>query len=76
MVHRLRATRVRGRRSVLEAGVGRSRRFDDRLLKIPYVLRPLMFGSSLDTLRADNFRLGLAASVSPKWYSVARRTAA
>src|SRR5262249_2123540 len=47
-----------------------------RLLKIPYTLRRLMFGSSLDTLRVDDFRPGLAGPVGPKWPSVARRTAA
>ena len=36
------------------------------LLKIPYVLRPLMFEASLDTLRADDFRPGLAGPVGPK----------
>ena len=46
------------------------------LLKIAYGLRPLMFGASLDTLRADDFRPGLAVPVAPKWSSVARRTAA
>jgi hypothetical protein len=46
------------------------------LLKIAYGLRPLMFGASLDTLRADDFRPGLAVLVAPKLSSVARRTAA
>src|SRR3981189_3096708 len=46
------------------------------LLKIAYGLRPLMFGASLDTLRADDFRPGLAVPVAPKLSSVARRTAA
>ena len=35
-----------------------------------------MFGASLDTLRADDFRPGLAVPVAPKLSSVACRTAA
>jgi len=36
------------------------------LLKMPYVLRPLMFESFLDTLRADDFRPGLAGGLVRK----------
>jgi hypothetical protein len=36
------------------------------LLKMPYVLRPLMFESFLDTLRADDFRHGLAGRIVRK----------
>ena len=36
------------------------------LLEMPYVLRPLMFAPFLDTLRADDFRPGLAGPVGPK----------
>jgi hypothetical protein len=46
------------------------------LLRIPYMLRRLMFGSSLDTLRVDDFRPSPAGRVGPKLSSVARRTAA
>jgi DNA-binding XRE family transcriptional regulator len=45
-------------------------------LKMPYVLRPLMFEWFLDTLRADDFRPGLAGRIVRKLASVARRTAA
>jgi hypothetical protein len=46
------------------------------LLKIPYVLPPLMFGASLDTLLVDDFRPGLAAPDRPKLSAVARCPAA
>jgi hypothetical protein len=52
-------------------------RFDQLcLLKIPYVLRPLMFGLPRDTLRADDFSPGLPRPLGPKFSSVARRIAA
>jgi hypothetical protein len=46
------------------------------LLKMPYVLRRLMFEFFLDTLRADDFRPGLAGWIVRKLASIARRTAA
>ena len=42
----------------------------------PYVLRLLMFQFFLDSLRADDFRPGLAGCIVRKLASVARRTAA
>src|SRR5438105_5048797 len=60
-VHRARANRTRGRTVWL--------------LKIPYVLPPLMFGSFLDTLRAHDFHPGLGGPVGAKLASVARGTA-
>jgi transposase-like protein len=52
------------------------RLLDVWLLKMPYVLRPLMFECFLDRLRADDFRPGLAGCIVRKLASVARRTAA
>jgi hypothetical protein len=46
------------------------------LLKIPNMLRRLMFGSSMDTLRIDGFRSHVDDLVGSKLRSVARRTAA
>jgi hypothetical protein len=46
------------------------------LLKIPYLLRPLMFGSSLDTLPGNDFRPVLAGPCYLKWPPFACRTAA
>src|SRR5262245_16216080 len=43
---------------------------------MPYVLRPLMLESSLDTLRVDDFYLGVAGRIVRKSASVGRRTAA
>jgi len=45
------------------------------LPEIPYVLRLLMFGASLETLPADDHR-GLSALDGPKLSSVARHPAA
>jgi transposase len=46
------------------------------LLKMRYVLPPLMFASFLDTLRADDFRPGLTGRIVRKLASVACRAAA
>src|SRR5262245_16532539 len=41
------------------------------LLKIPNILRRLMFGSSMDTLHIDDFRSRVDDAVGPKLSSVA-----
>jgi hypothetical protein len=57
---------------VLTSGALNTRRARLWLLKTPYVLPPLMFGPSLDTLRADDLHRGLAAPGGPKLSVVTR----